>query len=299
MTFRTRLREIWGNPLHAVWIILAMLEIGVLVVCYDRFVLHNTSLWRLFRWAIPPLPVFFMQDIHRILWGSYIDAGGIRVGEAISAFSGKLVRGIWKPEHTLVVITMALSYIVGPSLFLWGLKARKARIQTKTAKPSAVFILLATAIGGYIVVFALMIPVLSCAGSWNTWQRMKTDSYVNAVRDGAVASVSVLGFQAEQLRLMPEAKGGGPWSGGPGGISIAELDRVLPSLERGLWAPGVKGSMKYILEVSSSDSLTLWGIADVQGTLSGSSFRNKDGTAGNVQVRAGVTPARVTEAVEN
>ena len=297
MKFRTSVRQIWTNPLHPLWIILAMLELGVLIACFDRFVLHNATLWGLFRWARPPLPEFFMQDIHRILWGSYIDAGGIRISEGISAFSGKLVRGIWKPEHTLVLVSMVLSYIVGPALLLWGLKARKARIDGKTAKPRTFSILAATATGGYIVVFALALPLVSSVESWQSWQRMKSDSYVNAIRDGATASVSILGFQAEQLRLMPEAKGGGPWMNGPGGITIADLDTVLPRLERGLWEPGSKGSMKFFLEIVSPDSLTIWGVADVQ--IAGSAFRNKDGAAGRVQVRSGVTPARVTTAVEN
>jgi hypothetical protein len=57
--------------------------------------------------------------------------------------------------------------------------------------------------------------------------------------------------------------------------------------------------VKYLLEVSSPDSLTIWGIADVQGMNSGNIFRNKDSSSGNVQVRTGVTPSHQTTVVEN
>lgn len=299
MTFKTSFRRIRENPLHLVWIILAMLELGVFILCYERFVLHNPSLPGVFHWARLQLPALLQQDIHRLLWGSYIDAGGIRVNEGISAFAGKSATGVWKPEHTMVIVSMVLSFIFGPALLLWGMKARRRWILEKRAKPGPFTILAATAIGGYIVAFALALPVVTSVESWASWQRMKADSYASATRDGAVASGSILGFQAQQLRLMPEAKGGGPWMKGPGGITIADIDTVLPRIERGLWQQGLRGSMKYFLEVDSPDSLTIWGVADLRGTLSGSTLRNKDSTTGNVQMRAGVTPARVTMMVEN
>jgi hypothetical protein len=297
MSFRTRLQQIWRQPLHPAWIILAMVEIGVLVVFVERFVLHRVfSLWGFSLWSQQN---FWMQDIHRMLWGSYIDAGGVRVGEGILAFSGKLVRGIWRSEHVLIIVSMVLSYLVGPSLFIWGMKARKLWLTEDPARRSAFPILAATALGGYIVFFALLIPVEASFGSWSIWQTMKSDMYVNAARDGAVSSVSVLGFQAQQLRLLPQAKGGGPWMKGPGGITIAEIDTVLPRLERGLWETGVRPTMKYVLEVESPDSLTIWGMANIRGGLHGSTFINKDSTTGNVQVRVGVTAERVTAMVEN
>jgi hypothetical protein len=299
MTFKTKARQIWESPLHPVWIVLAMLEIGVLVLCIDRFVFHGGSFWKLFRWAGPPFPQFFMQDIYRLLWVAYVDAGGIRVSEGISAFNGTLVRGTWRPEHALVIVSMILSYIVGPSLFLWGLVSRKKWISKKPATPSKLRILGATALGGYIIFFALLMPVEGSLGSWTAWQRMKADSYANGVRDGAIASISTLGFQAQQLRLMPEARGGGPWVQGEGAITIADLDTVLPRIDRGLWSRDDRAPMKYLLEVHSPDSLTIWGVANAHGGARGTTFLNIDGTSGNIQVHAGVTPLNVTTMTDN
>jgi len=299
MTFRTKVRQIWESPLHPVWIVLAILEIGVFVLCVDRFFIRGSSFWNLFRPGGLPLQQFIMQDIHRILWGSYIDAGGIRLSEGILAFNGKLVRGIWGPEHTLVIVSMVLSYVAGPALFLWGMKARKKWLTDKSSAPSKLRILGATAFGGYIIFFSLLVPIEASVESWRIWEQMKADSYANAARDGAIASVSTLGFQAQQLRLMPEAKGGGPWVSGNGGISVADLDTVLPRLERGLWSADVTVPTRYVLEVQSPDSLTIWGVAVARGGIGGGNFRNIDGTIGNVQVHAGVTPSRVSLMTDN
>ena len=299
MTFKTRIQQIWKNPLHPAWIVLAILELAVLIGCIDRFVLHSPNMNWLLAWARPPALEFFVQDINRILWGSYVVAGGIRVSEAIAAFSGKSVQGIWGTGHTMVIISMVLSYILGPALLLRGLKARKQWLAEKPAGRSSLLILVMTATGGYIVALGLLLPPLTAVASSTSFQRMKSESYVNAMRDRVEASLSVLGFQAQQLRLMPEAKGGGPWMKGPGGITIADLETVLPGLERGLGEQDVKGSLRFFLEVESPDSLTIWGIAYAHGSNLVSTFRNKDSTSGNVQVYAGVNPATVTPMVEN
>jgi len=299
MTFKTSLRRIWEDPLHPVWIMLAMLELVVIIALFNRFVLHGPVLRDvLVRINLPALD-FFLEDVNRVFWGSYIAAGGIRVSEGIAAFSGNSPAGSWVSAHTAVCISMVISYILGPSLLLWGLKARHQWVINKLAKPSSLSILIATAAGGYIVAGALLLPVGAGMESWNRWQTMKADSRANALRDGAISSVSALGFQAQQLRWMAGSKGGGPWSEAPGGITVADLEKILPSMERGIWQPGARGSMKYSLEIASRDSLTIWGIADLQGMNSDRTFRNKDGTTGNAQVRAGVTPARVTIALEN
>jgi hypothetical protein len=299
MTFRINFRRAWKDPLHPAWIILAILELGILIEAFNQFVLHSPSLRGLIVWAKPPALEFFVQDLNRALWGSYVVAGGIRVSEGIGAFSGKPITGAWDTGHTMVMISMLLSYIIGPVLLLWGLNARKKWMREKHAKPSPLSILITTTLGGYIVAFALLVPTLSSLISWNSWQRMKADTRVNAIRDGAISSISALGFQAQLLRWMPGTKGGGPWMENPGGITVADLQVVLPSMEKSLWQPGARSSMKYCLEITSPDSLTLWGIADVQGMNSGGIFRNRDSSSGNVQVRVGVTSSQLTTVVEN
>jgi len=299
MTFRTRMSETWKNPLHAVWIILAIVELVVLFYCYHRFIIDSYFLPQWLSWARPHLPAVFQDNLQSTLLGPHIDAGAIRVAEGITAFTGKPLTGAWTVGETLVLVSMIFSCIAGPSLFLWGMKARRKWLLEKPERPRPFAILGAIAIGGYIVAYTLAIPIMTSVESWSVWQRMKSDSFMNGVRDGAVASVSELGFRAQLLRLMPEAKGGGPWAKGTGGITINDLEQALTPLERGLWSQGEKVPVKYFLEVNSLDSLTIWGVAHVDGLKSASAFTNKDGTRGNIQIRSGVTPVMVNSVMEN
>jgi len=299
MTFRTRMSDVWKNPLHAAWIILAIAELGVLLFCYQRFIVDSYFPPRLLNWARPNLPAIFQDNVQKTLLEPHMNAGAIRVAEGITAFSGKPLTGAWTIGETLVVISMIISCVAGPSLLLWGMKARRRWPQEKPARPRPFAILGATVIGGYIVAYALALPVMTSVESWSLWQRMKSDTFTNGVRDGAVASVSELGFQAQLLRLTPGAKGGGPWLNKPGGITLEDLEPALTPLDRGLWPRGERAPVRYLLEVNSPDSLTIWGVAQVGGLNAAGAFTNKDGTKGNIQVRTGVTPADAYSFVEN
>ncbi len=302
MTFKTRIRQIWENPLHPVWIVLAILELYVCVLGFNRFVLDRYSVQAAIGWGKPYLLISYFSDGNLLIGSPFIGAAGLRLSDGINAFNGKPMSGAWALEHWVVAISLVLAYIAGPALLLYGSRLRKVRILAGTTRRNSILPLIATAAGGYLVCTALLLPAFAGPRSWVILQRMKAEEYANAARGAIDASLPILAFQAQQLRLMPELKGGGPWAKGPGGITIEDLENVLPPLERVLGRPGVKAPVRFFLHVDSPDSLTLWGVADAHGgygPYGKADFRNIDGTEGNVQVHAGVAPAHATLGFDN
>jgi|GEM_PF-3077657 len=302
MTFKTRILKIWKDPLHPAWIVLAMVELFVLVLCFDRFVLEPRSMQAAIGRGNPYYRISYFEHANLLLGSPFTGAAAVRAGEGINVFAGKPTAGIAGGELWLIGISLVLAYVAGPSLLYHGLKAWKARKAGESPRRSSYLPLIASATGGYVVCVALMYPAFSAPESWMMLQQMKADSYSNTVRDDAANSVMVLAFRAQQLRMMPEAPGGGPWVQGPGGITIADLRTALHGLERVLEQPDANVSIRYVLEVESQDSLTIWGVANARGgyAISGAArFTNIDSTTGNVQVYAGVTPARMRVGVDN
>jgi hypothetical protein len=285
-----------------VWIILAILEMYVFVLAINRFVLDSYSYQAAVGWGKPYLLDSFFEDGNLLLGSPFIGAGGLKLSDGLKSFNGKPITNAWILEHWVVTISLVLAYIAGPALFLYGLKLRKMRILAGTTSRSSVLPLIATAAGGYLVCAALLLPAIAGPRSWVIMQRMKADEYANAARGAIDASLPILAFQAQQLRVMPEMKGGGAWTKGSGGITIEELENVLPPLDRVLWRSGLKAPVRFFLQVDSPDSLTVWGVASAHGgygPYGGSTFRNIDSTTGNVQVYAGVTPTHSTLNIEN
>lgn len=302
MTFKTKLRQIWDSPLHPVWIVLAILEMYVFVLGVNRFILDSYPYQAAVGWGKPYLLNSYFADANLLLGSPFIGAGGLKLGDGIKAFTGKPITGGWTLEHWVIAVSLVVAYIAGPALFLYGLKLRKARILGGTTRRNSFLPLFATATGGYLVCTALLLPAFSGPKNWIILQRMKAEEYSNAAREGIDASLPVLAFQAQQLRILPETNGGGPWTNGPGGITIKGLEHVLPSLERILWKPGLRAPVRFFLRVYSPDSLTLWGVANARGGYGpsgGLKFKNIDSTTGNVQVHAGVTPTHSTLNIDN
>lgn len=302
MTSKTKLRWIWDSPLHPIWIVLAILEIYVFVLGINRFVLDSYSYEAAVGWGKPYLLNSYFADGNLLLGSPFIGAGGLKLGDGIKAFTGKPITGGWILEHWVITVSLVLAYIAGPALFLYGLKLRKARILGGLTRRNSFLPLIATATGGYLLCTALLLPSISGPKNWSILQRMKAEEYSNAAREGIDASLPVLAFQAQQLRIMPETKGGGPWENRRGGITIEGLEHVLPSMESVLWKPGPRAPVRFFLKVHSPDSLTLWGVADARGGYGpsgGLTFKNIDSTTGNVQVHAGVTPTHSTLTIDN
>ena len=302
MTFKTRIRKIWEDPFHPAWIILAMAELLVLVLCFNRFVLERYSIQAAIGWGRPYVLVSYFDDANLLLGSPFMGAGGVRAREGIALFAGKPTAGVAGLELWIIGISLVLAYVAAPTLLLTGLKMRKSRMAGGSSKRSSFFPLIASATGGYVVCIALLFPAVTAPGSWMMLQRINSDNYANSVRDNAANAVAVMAFRAQLLRLMPEARGGGPWVNAPGGITIDDLESVLPSLERVLVPPGEKASIKYFLKVESQDSLTIWAVGNARGVYAfsgGPNFRNVDSTTGNVQIHAGVAPDRVMLLTDN
>ena len=295
---RISLRQLLKEPLHPAWIVLAIVELAVI------FTVVNHLLARGFldqRW----LPHFnaaetglFGQDFHQVFFGSYLIAGGERVGEGIMAWSGKASPGEWRVGLILVISSMIFSFIVGPSLLLWGLTERKNWMEGRRTQFGPSVIVPVTALGGYLLVGAFSLPLGGIVTTWNNWKAMEESSARAETADATIATIVDLGCEAQVLHAN-DGFGGTGWKDSTEMITIDELRSGLPLLEQGEWFSGTNLPVKFLLEVERRDSITIWAVSELEGLNLSRGFKNKDGTSGNQQFRAGITPDRINLMMEN
>ena len=291
MTFRTSWNRFLGEPLHPVRIALAAVAFGIVFSLAVDWLLHRPSVHH---W----LPILGADTRWSALL-PFILAGGIRVHEGMLAFSGKEVAGEWTGDHTAVILGMLLTYVAGPALFLWGLRARKRWLAGNVTRPSANTILLLTGVGCFFMLSTIPFSVVGGPRSWYLWQEMRRDAQQSAARDVAMNCVIAMGRRAQIFRALPIETGGKAWSLSAGGVTLQDLEATLPSIHHTMRWNGSAADMRFFLEVASPDSLTIWSVAESEGQNREGSFLNKDGRKGLVQVSVGVNPVELKMRVDN
>ena len=287
MTFRTSWQRILSVPLHPAQTIPWIVVVGLVAGGLNYSIVHVPFVRD---WISQHNWYLLVCLRHPTIWCPYIMAGAIRVSNGISAFSGKPPSEAWPVDHEMVIALIAISYVIVPTILLWGLKSRKKYISGETSGLSPNMIQFVLALSGCVLSWQLLVPIAGSPKSWAIWQRMKDGAYKESILTGTKSSVSSLALRARVLHAMPEVAGGGPWSASPGGITLSDMQTCLTSMEVGIWPEGVKAQVHYIFEIESPDSMTIWGIADEEGTNQDSVFVNKDGRTGRIQVHAGVNP---------
>ena len=226
------------------------------------------------------------------LGAPFILAGRIRAGEAISNFAGEQPVRAWTSETTIILATLLLTYIVGPTLLAWGFRARVRWRAAGPERGSPMPILLALALGGFLV-FTAVRSIVGGPVAVVTYERMKVDDEANARRNALMDELSLIAGRAQILYYLPEEYGGG-WKSVNGQVLLT-IDKLRPS--RDLLRKTLVGELpdpgnSFVMEFVGCDSLVIWGVGAEPGTVANEKFHNKDGRTGMMQTRVEVSPAQ-------
>lgn len=221
-------------------------------------------------------------------------AGGIEVEEAMNAFAGYGSRGVWRGGITAVMTSMVFLYLLGPTLFVWGLRARVKYRQGGSGAPHAAVIAGALACGGCSLL--MLLPGLYSA--YAAIGEREQDVWRSKAMQEECALLEEISLMARKAQVAYFVAGE-PWQlAGSWQMSDGSKQPALSIVQ--LIDPGVDAVIKdsrhavirgrsYELIVERADSLTLRGACPPVPL-------NKNGepafeTGGGRSITIGVTPA--------
>jgi hypothetical protein len=309
MKFRIKLRPIFQHPLHPASFVICLLALVLVVDVLGYYVIQLPF----FR-PMPKGNSSFFQD-HVYTWCPYAIVGGLRVAQGIDVFNrGEETVGsgyLRDPLPHRALIAMMVSYIIAPAMLLWALKWKRRNNITNNPVTSSIIVTLAATMALYILAWAFLPTIVgNYFTAWKGWQQMKTITHRSEVSQYAETSVRAMAYQAQVLRAESKYQGR-EWPQKPASFVLKDLEAVLPPLSSRIWSDAINSDIKFYLAIHSSDSLTIWAVADevpeeVDSEWAGEgerqakrTFLNKDGRKGRIQVRANVTSKSVDAYVEN
>lgn len=140
------LRPVLSDPLHWVRIVLYILIATVAIASLQHYVNRRSSQGG---WCAALNNVLPMAD-------PAVLAGGVEMVEASRAFAGYGSRGEWRGEITGVMMSMVFLYLVGPTLLVWGVRARARRRRGESGAAPVTAIAVAIAVGCWSVL--MLVP---------------------------------------------------------------------------------------------------------------------------------------------
>lgn len=292
MKFRIDLRSALKDPLHGIWI---GCYIGAVMIAFGPV---QDSLMRFAGWgdpaaalahAIPPAQPAAM-------------AGGIEVDEGILQFTDHTARGIWSGRVTATLAAILISYVIGPALLVWGIRARARYRQRITVRGGVPVIAAALALGGMTFAALVPSPLLALSGQ-RTHAMLVRDFRYGETLDDLNVELYVLARNAQvRYHRSGDPRGGGhSWleagHAGPGSLHVADLldpacRAQVTDSDRVMIGPQV-----FSLHVERADSLTLRGTVTCE--PSSWSSANEAGTLDTLSMVVGVTPLHVNMILED
>jgi len=287
MKLRIDLRPVVADPLHGARIGLYILLLAAGILQLQRFLLQGAGWGRSIDGASPWIALAQPPLL----------AGGIEVQEGIQHFNGKSGRGVWTGQTTSVLVSVVATYVLGPALFVWGLRARARRRQNPLREAGATTIAAALTLGGLSLVSIIPAPMYAVMSS-RAHSTMVHDCQVSAMQDEMSEDLFQMARRAQVIYFLPGGMGGGNQSWlahDRSGKPVIDISRILlaaPSADVDAVLSCSRNCSKYSLRVERADSLTIKGVtegSDVQGTDGDAESVH----AAKVQMCIGVTPDRV------
>lgn len=289
MKYKIDWQQLKNDPLHPVWIAANIIVLGVLVY------LVSTLLPKVgFAWP------------ERAILTPYISAGAVQVSESIDRFMGISKDRSVRLVHILLVLQTIFTYVVVPTLLVWGLRARSLWRQADVPRPHPFKIIAALALGGLYLLAFLFMATIGCYQHVQVAKNMIAASSISLNHDILSQELTVTGYQAQAFYFLPvrDGGGGGRWREITGSarasITLDDISNQKMLLAKIIEADLPEFPQKpndFVMEVVKEDSLIIWGIGNEPGTAS--EFRNKNGREGRVQLRADITPETVRISLEN
>ncbi len=255
MKFRIDLQRAVKDPLHGIWIACyigaAMIALGAV---QESFV-HVAG------WGDPAIPI-----AHAVLPAQpAVLAGGIEVAEGILQFSGHTARGVWSGYVTTTLMAMLISYMVGPALLVWGIRARARHRQQIAVRGGVPAIAAALALGGSTLAAVVPAPLYALV-SHRTYTMLERDHRHSEALDDLSVELYVMARNAQvEYHRSGEPRGGGhtwltPVHGRKGPLRMCDLLGPGRGPQCTESAHVTIGRQMFSLRIERADSLTLHGL---------------------------------------
>jgi len=287
MKFKINWQRIKSDPLHILWITGYVMAGGFVLG------LANTGLARIIGAATPHTTLIPVP---------HIVSGGMLIAEALERFSGHPIFHTWRVEHTFLVASIILGYIVALPIFLWALRERSRWRQDEHRKKFPVKIALGFGSSGPIVVFiaitAVTGPILSSA----VLTSLKSAQTLQANIDALISDANLVALKAQSFYFVStkEGGGGGRWKNIDreyvSEITLKDIEAESP-ITRIYGSSFPMKRSEFALEVYSEDSLAIWGTRNDRG--SDANFANKNGQRGKIEIHVTVSPRNFHLSVDN
>lgn len=224
-------------------------------------------------------------------------AGWIEVEEAVHAFAGYGSRGVWRGTITGVMTSMVLLYLVGPTLLVWGIRAR-ARWRLREPGTPHAGVIAAALVFGLCSVMMLLPGFFSAYAAIEDHEEDLVQQAVAAEECTLLTELTLMARKAQVAYFVA----GEPWQlAGSWQLSDGSKQPALSIVQ--LIEPGVDaeitdsrhaviGGRSYELVVERADSLTLRGTCPP--VIVGENGEPVFESGGERSIAMGITPASLS-----
>jgi hypothetical protein len=292
MKFKIDIRSVLTDPLHAVRIVLYVIVAAMLFVPLERVFLESAGWSESVGQVFSPLPPAQPPIL----------AGGIEVQEGVLGFNGHSARGIWTRQVTTALAAIIASYLICPTLLVWGIRARARYRNNVPVWGGATSIALALTFGGFSLLTILPAPVYAIV-SGQTYAMMDRDCRSSEMLDAVSLDLYMMARKAQvKFFLSGDGREKRPswFTQGASGKSAIDISSLLPPGKTATSADSVYVSgdgSRFTLRVERADSLTIHVIRDPEGSRHDADA--SEGTPTMLQMCAGVTPEHVNMVLVN
>jgi hypothetical protein len=288
MKFKIKWQQIKSDPLHILWVTGYVLAGGFVLG------LVNTVLGR---------TMVSATVIMRIVPAPHIVAGGMLIYEAIQRFQGHPIVHTWRVEHTFLVVSIILAYVVALPIFLWALRERSRLRQGDGRNQFPFKIAFGFGFSGPIVAFAAIIAIIGPILSSGVYTSLRNTQIIQSNGDALINDVNLMVMKAQSFYFVStkDGGGGGRWKNinrkVGSEITLKDIELSESPIARVYGSSFPMEHSEFNLEVYSEDSLAIWGTRNDPG--SDENFVNKNGQRAKKQIHVTVTPKNFHISTEN
>lgn len=288
MKFKIDWQRIKSDPLHILWVT------GYVLIGWVVLGLLNAGLTRITGSASPHITLIPVPQIV---------SGGMRIAEGLERFSGHPIVHIWRVEHTFLIASIILGYVVALPIFLWALRERSRWTQGERANRFPLRIALGFGFSGPFVAFSVFLALAGSILSSSVYLSLGRAQTTQANLDALINDANFVVMKAQSFYFVStkDGGGGGRWKNidRQDGSEITIKDIELPEspIARIYGSSFPMKRSEFTLEVYSKDSLAIWGTRNERG--SDVNFANKNGQLGKVEIHATVTPRNFRLSIDN
>ncbi|HLF19846.1 MAG TPA: hypothetical protein VI704_03560 [Bacteroidota bacterium] len=156
----------------------------------------------------------------------WVVAAGYTIGDGLSMFSGKVPVPMPMSGRIIVMISLLVTFVVGPTLFFFGWRHRRLQGEAGRTTPILSLWTLLFILGGMLT-FSATIPAIPVAIMQRSVSyNLREAQAVQHNKDFIINDLNMIAWNARQYRILPKVM-----SGGDGSFVGYSLPNVLASTE--------------------------------------------------------------------